>query len=637
MLDKAKDVLKAVWGYDSFRNPQDLIIQAVLDGKDTLALMPTGGGKSLCYQVPALVQENMTIVISPLIALMKDQVYHLKERNVLADAIYSGMNFKEIERIFNNSIFGNTKLLYMSPERLFTPYAIEKISQMKVDLLAIDEAHCISQWGYDFRPAYLEIAKFRELHPDTPMLALTATATKRVVEDIQDKLKFIGRHVIKSSFYRGNLAYVTIEESNKRRRLLSVLKNVKGSAVVYANTRRQCKELASFIHHNGISVDFYHAGLEKTERNTRQEDWLQGKTRVIVATNAFGMGIDHPHVRSVIHMSPPASLEAYFQEAGRAGRDGEKAYAVLMFDGKDLVQLKEYFNQSFPDISEIKSIYHALGSYLKVAIGAHPEESFDFEIHSFIQNYGFPVQKVLQTLRILSEHGYLYITEAVFIPSRLIFNVSQEELYDFILRKPKDGEILKTLLRIFQGVFEHNVSIDEYKVAQFLKIRKQDLILKLKQLHMQGLILYTPTKDFPQLIYLCPREDIKNLAIDVQKINLLKKWKEEMLESVIKYTTTFICRSMQLLDYFDEVKEEPCGICDVCLELAKSKKYRMRFDEIKSEILEKGIVNTGITAEELNRIYKGNDRSILKDVLQFLSDEQFIYQEGNLFFTIKKK
>lgn len=635
LIDQAESVLQKIWGYEKFRYPQELIIQSVLQGKDTLALMPTGGGKSICYQVPAMLYDGVTIVISPLIALMKDQVYQLSRRNIVADAIFSGMSFKDMERIFDNCIFGSKRLLYISPERLQTKFALAKIAQMQVSLLAVDEAHCISQWGYDFRPAYLQIARFREMHPGVPILALTATATARVVEDIQEKLQFKERNCIRATFRRPNLAYIVQKETDKRSKMISVLKNVPGSSIVYAPTRRMCKEICQFLLQQGIEAEYYHAGLDKAERSERQDQWISGKVRVMVATNAFGMGIDHAQVRSVIHYFPPGSLEAYFQEAGRAGRDGQKSYAVLLYDEGDLSQLRNTYEEGYPNLSEIKKFYHAIGSYLKVAVGAQPEDSLDFELSDFLSKYDFDPKRAIEILRILEQNDLLYITDSVFIPSKLTFTCSSEDLYDYMLKNPKDGDILRAMLRIFQGVFDQTVSIDEFKLAKFLHKPKVDIVAQLAKLHALGLINYIPTKDKPQIFYCTARVDSKYLHIDMKKVKQLWDWKLEMLKSVDRYLTQSECRSTMLLAYFGELDSTECGKCDVCLEKIKLKKYEKHFEQIKNLITkDKKLWLNGKPAIEWKAMFKGIELKIAMDVIQYLVEEEIIEQkDGKLYFS----
>ncbi|MDX1667335.1 MAG: ATP-dependent DNA helicase RecQ, partial [Saprospiraceae bacterium] len=463
-------ILEKYWGYDSFRPPQEKVIRSVLRNEDTLVLMPTGGGKSICYQVPALCREGLCIVVSPLIALMNDQVYQLRKRNVPAAAVHSGMSYSDIDRILDNCIYGQTRLLYLSPERLSTDLAQERISRMNVNLLAVDEAHCISQWGYDFRPAYLEIAQIRELIPDTPLLALTATATPTVAEDIQDKLEFRKAHLIKSSFHRPRLAYVVLEEEGKFSKIKKILDGVPGPSIVYVRSRRGTKEIAARLKREGLSADFYHAGLDTESRDAKQTAWIRGEVRIMVATNAFGMGIDKSNVRSVIHHDPPDSLEAYFQEAGRAGRDGKKAYAILLYHGSDRIRLERQFSRSYPEIEEVKRVYRALGSYFQLAVGAGKGESFDFDLTEFGRTYDLDTLTTYHALRILEQSGFIVLTEAVYVPATLMVRIGKEELYDYLLKNAKLDKLLKTILRTYQGAFKHHVRIREKQLARFLKI-----------------------------------------------------------------------------------------------------------------------------------------------------------------------
>jgi len=625
MSPTALDILSKYWGYNAFREPQDRIIESVVSGIDTLALMPTGGGKSICYQVPALMGDGITIVISPLIALMKDQVYQLKKRNIQAEAIYSGMHYNEIDRIFSNCVYGNVKLLYISPERLKTRLAEARIRQMKVDLLAIDEAHCISQWGYDFRPAYMEIFNFREWHPEVPFLALTATATPRVINDIQERLQFSKKHVIRSSFYRSNLAYVVSYEEDKRSKLLDILNKIQGSGIVYAHTRRMCKEIAVFLRQHKFSVDYYHAGLDRIARSQKQDDWISGKTRIIVATNAFGMGIDHPHVRLVVHLQPPPNLEAYFQEAGRAGRDGQKAFSVLIYNEYDLTKLDEFFESSYPNITEIRSVYQGIGSYHKIAYGVLPEDSIDFDLVRFAAHYQLNPMMVLNALRILQENNYLYVTEAVFVPSKLVFNVNKEEFYNHLLTNPEDAELMRTLLRIYQGIFDQETSIDEYKLASFLKISRDNLVQKLNKLSQLEIIRYVPSKDAPQLVFLTPRIQIEGLVIDMVQYRNLKQWRRSMLDAVIRFVKTPQCRSQLLLQYFGEDISSECRICDVCVNKQKqSKSQGIELQDLNKQIIQV-IQNQGCTFKELKHQLKSYTEDSITKGLQFLIDEEVIY------------
>ncbi|MCB0586106.1 MAG: ATP-dependent DNA helicase RecQ, partial [Phaeodactylibacter sp.] len=419
MENSPLEILKKYWGYDGFRPLQEDIIRSVLEGKDTLALMPTGGGKSICYQVPALCREGICIVVSPLIALMKDQVENLKQRNIPAEAIYSGMHYRDIDRILDNCVYGNIKLLYLSPERLTTELARVRIQKMKASLLAVDEAHCVSQWGYDFRPPYLQIAEMREVLPGVPILALTATATPEVARDIQEKLAFRQENLLQKSFERPNLSYSVLHEEDKLKKLAEILHRVPGSGIVYVRSRRRTKEIARYLQRQKIRADFYHAGLDTEERSRKQEEWMNNKSRVVVSTNAFGMGIDKPDVRVVVHMELPDSLEAYFQEAGRAGRDGRKSYAVLLYNDSDRQNLERRFEQSFPGLKEVQRVYRALGSYFQLATGSGEGQSFDFEIVEFARNFQIKIVQAYSCLKILEQAGWIVLTDAVFVPSSL--------------------------------------------------------------------------------------------------------------------------------------------------------------------------------------------------------------------------
>ncbi|MBK7870207.1 MAG: RecQ family ATP-dependent DNA helicase [Saprospiraceae bacterium] len=627
-MDTPLNILKKFWGYDAFRTLQTDIIQSVLDGKDTLALMPTGGGKSICFQVPALCQEGICIVISPLIALMKDQVHNLRQRNIPAAAIYSGMHSIEIDRTFDNCVYGNIKLLYLSPERLVTDLARERISRMHVNLLAIDEAHCISQWGYDFRPPYLEIANIRELLPKAPMLALTATATPEVVEDIQEKLQFKSKNAFQKSFARSNLAYVVLNEEGKMEKLLDILKKVKGSGVVYVRNRRKTKEIAQFLIQKGISADFYHAGLQPEERSEKQDAWIENQTRIMVSTNAFGMGIDKPDVRVVVHMELPDSLEAYFQEAGRAGRDGKKSYAVLLYNHNDRQSLEKNYALAFPEINEIRRVYHALGSYYQLAIGAGAGLSYDFDMISFGKNFQLEPIKTLHALKTLEQAGWLTLSEAVYTPASLLVKVSKEELYDYQLRHPKHDLILKAILRSYQGTFSHFVNIRESQLASFLKISTEEVIKTLHLLHKDNIIEYLPQSDQPQLTFLRDRVDSNDLTIDHQLYEFRRKRHWERIQKAIAYAEEPICRSRQLLNYFGEKNDKDCGICDVCLGRTKADLSNADYDAIKNKIQEK-LNEKVITLEQLMSGFSSVSHEKVLRVLEYLLDEGFVIQEGS--------
>jgi ATP-dependent DNA helicase RecQ len=617
------DILQQYWGYDQFRPAQLETIQSVLEGTDTLTLLPTGGGKSICFQVPALCKPGICIVVSPLIALMKDQVESLQKRGIRAAAIYSGMHYSEIDRILDNCIHGDIKLLYLSPERLTTELAVERIKQMNVNLLTVDEAHCISQWGYDFRPPYLEIAAIREWMPGVPVLALTATATPPVVEDIQEKLAFKDQQVFQNSFVRSNLAYVVLQEEDKEGKLVEILKKIKGTAVVYARNRRKTKEVAWMLRQRGIQADFYHAGLSTEVRAARQEAWINDRCRVIVSTNAFGMGIDKPNVRVVVHLDLPDSMEAYFQEAGRAGRDGKKAYAVLLYNSMDPKRLEQQYQLAFPPMEEIRRVYRALGSYLQLAVGSGQHQIFDFDIIPFCQAFQLKATRTLSCLKILELEGWLTLTDAVFVPSMLKIIVSKDELYDYQLRNPKLDAILKTILRTYQGAFNNYIRIREGQLAKFLKQSVSRLQSALEKMHREGIIHYQPQKDKPQLILLQERVDADNLTIDQQLYNFRKNRHYERIQKAINYAEQAVCRSQQLLRYFGETDSPKCGICDVCLGRTKSEVSTDEYDRYKAKI-QRLLQKEALTLEELVGSFAPKRENQVLRVLEHLLDEGFV-------------
>ncbi|MEM6394960.1 MAG: ATP-dependent DNA helicase RecQ [Bacteroidota bacterium] len=558
-------ILQKHWGYASFRPGQQEIITSVLKGHDTLALLPTGGGKSICYQVPALALEGVTIVVSPLIALMKDQVQQLQVRGIVADALYSGMRKSDIDRILDNAVYGNLKLLYLSPERLQTDLARERVSRMPLSLIAVDEAHCISQWGYDFRPPYLEIARIRELQPEVPIIAVTATATPEVVEDIQQHLSFKeGHELFQKSFERKNLNYVVRETADKGSQLIRLLKNVPGSSIVYVRSRRKTTEIAQALGRFHFKAAAYHAGLEPDERDKRQADWIEDRIRVMVATNAFGMGIDKPDVRSVVHWELPDSPEAYFQEAGRAGRDGEDAYALLMYQDRDAELMLKRHQQTYPEVEEIRRVYRALGSYLQLAVGAGKMESFDFQLDQFAKTYSLDRLLVYYSLRALEKAGYLLLSDAIHQPARLRFLTTKEQLYDYQLKNPQLNKLLKSILRTSQGAFSEPVRLREGNLANFLGLTQERLQTTFKKLAGEGIIEYYPTKDTPQITLLTERLEAENLDLDIKNYHFRRDRDRQRIEVMIGYATQNHCRSLQLLQYFGEEKNETCGQCDVC-------------------------------------------------------------------------
>ena len=621
-------VLQEYWGYSSFRPLQETIIQSVLKGDDTLALMPTGGGKSICFQVPALCKEGICIVVSPLIALMKDQVANLQQRNISAVAIYSGMRFADIDRTLDNCVYGNIKLLYLSPERLKTDIVRERIDRMNVNLIAVDEAHCISQWGYDFRPPYLEIAEIRDLLPDVPVLALTATATPQVVEDIQDKLAFKDKLVFQKSFTRQNLAYVVLHEENKRMKLLDVLRKVKGSGIVYVRNRKGTQEIARYLQEQGIRADFYHAGLNSEQRNRKQDAWMNNQIRIMVSTNAFGMGIDKADVRIVVHMDLPDSLEAYFQEAGRGGRDGKKSYSVLLYEQEDKAKLLYNFENSFPNLTEIRQVYRALGSYCQLAIGGGEGRSFDFEILEFIKNFQLDAFKTFACLKTLEKEGWIALSEAVFVPSSIKIKVGKDELYDYQLKHPKFDLLLKSILRLTSGAFHHYVNVQERKFAQFLKISVGQLTQSFQHLHRENIIDYRPQKDKPQLVFLQNRIPAEDLTIDHKTYSFRKEQYHYRITKAIEYAERATCRSRQLLQYFGEVDSTACGVCDVCTGRTQSDMSPADYDRYKNKI-KMMLKRENLTEEELLEAFAPKRQEQVIKALEFLLDEGIIDKENH--------
>ncbi|MGX1640173.1 RecQ family ATP-dependent DNA helicase [Sphingobacterium sp. NPDC055431] len=558
-------ILKEFWGYDKFRPLQEEIIHEILLGNDTLALMPTGGGKSICFQVPAMLEEGICIVISPLIALMKDQVENLRKRNIPAIAIYSGMSHREVDIALDNCIFGNIKFLYLAPERLYNDMVKERIRHMKVNLFAIDEAHCISQWGYDFRPSYLELIKLRELQPKVPILALTATATPKVVEDIQEKLGFAKPNVLSKSFRRENLGYMVFKEDNKMGRMLKIISKVGGTGIVYVRNRRETQEVARYLLNHGIPADYYHAGLDMQSRSKKQDAWTSNQVRVIVATNAFGMGIDKPDVRFVIHLDIPDSLEAYYQEAGRAGRDGKKAFPVLLYQQADRNELWENIDLSFPDFQYIQQVYHHLCNYFQIAYGAGKGLTYDFDVVDFAKKYKLDVVKTLSSLKFLERDKWLSLSEAVYIPARIKFEVDFQELYKFQVQSAQYDPLIKAILRIYGGVFDYYVPINEFEIAKKLSKPYEEIVRMMRYLQQQELMTYVAKTDSPQLQFLQPRVDYKNLYIDTAFIAERKLIKEDQVKAIYHYLDSKDCRSLSLQHYFGEEAKEPCGVCDLCV------------------------------------------------------------------------
>lgn len=583
-----QEILKQYWGYDHFRGIQEEIIHSIGDGKDTLGLMPTGGGKSITFQVPALAKDGLCLVITPLIALMKDQVQNLKSRGIKALAIYSGMSRQEIIITLENCIFGNYKFLYISPERLNTEIFRAKLLKMKISMITVDESHCISQWGYDFRPAYLKIAEIRELLPGAPVLALTATATPEVVKDIQMRLHFQEENVFKMSFERKNLAYIIRKTENKTGELLHILRRMPGSAIIYVRNRRRTKEITELLHNEGITADFYHAGLDDATKDLRQQRWQTGESRVIVATNAFGMGIDKPDVRIVIHLDLPDSIEAYFQEAGRAGRDGEKAYAVILYSKSDQTTLHKRMPDTFPEKEYIKQVYEHLQYYYQMAMGDGQDCIREFNIEDFCRKFKYFPVPVDSALKILTQAGYLEYTDEQDNASRLRFSVHRDELYKLRELGEDMDTLIQTILRSYTGLFTDYAFINEESLATRTGLTRRQIYELLIRLAKLRIISYVPRKKTPFIIYTRERVERHHLQILPSVYEERKERYEKRIEAMLDYVTNdTVCRSRMLLHYFGESNEHNCGECDTCIRLRNQKNSdRTSTKELAEQILQ---------------------------------------------------
>jgi ATP-dependent DNA helicase RecQ len=604
------------------------IILSALDKKDTLALLPTGGGKSVCFQVPALAMEGLCVVVTPLIALMKDQVEGLKKKNIKAAAIYSGMTSYEIDVTVSNAKHGDLKFLYLSPERLETDIILQNIEKMRVSLLAVDEAHCISQWGYDFRPAYLNIANIRDRIPGVPVLALTATATPLVVDDIQEKLKFREKNVYQQSFERKNLAYVVQKEENKMTRLLRITGNIKGSGIVYVRNRRGTVEIADFLNKNKVSADYYHAGLDNRTRSARQENWMHGKTRVMVSTNAFGMGIDKPDVRFVVHLDVPDSLEAYFQEAGRGGRDGKQSWAAMLYDSADLLEAPKNLERQFPEIQFIRQVYHALGNYFQLAIGSGKDTAFDFDYRDFCSNYNLDTTKTRYGLKFLEKEGYIMISDLIDTDSKVFISAKKEDLYKFQVENVKFDKFIKTLLRSYTGLFTEFVNISEDEIAKRIGGTTASAINMLNALQQYEILRYKQRKSLPQLVFLTERLDGRNISLSAENYSVLLENSRARLAAILQYLNNNTkCRSIQLLAYFGEQQSVRCGKCDVCIERNKIELSELEFDTVLDQI--KPLLKQGpLSLKELAGSVKGaNEEKIIKVVQWLLDNEKISYDK----------
>ena len=587
MTDKYLQILKQYWGFDNFRGIQRDIVESIGSGKDTLGLMPTGGGKSITFQVPALAQEGVCIVITPLIALMKDQVQHLRNRGIMAAAIYSGMSRPEIVTTLENCILGDTKLLYVSPERIASPLFITKLGHMKVSFITVDEAHCISQWGYDFRPSYLHIADIRRLKPDAPVLALTATATHQVIDDIQDRLSFSQKNVFRMSFERKNLAYVVRETEDKIGEMTHILQTMTGCSIVYVRSRKQTKEISDLLNKNNISATFYHAGLEPRVKDERQKLWSNDEVRVMVATNAFGMGIDKPDVRMVIHITAPSSIEAYFQEAGRAGRDGQKAYAVLLHQKSDNAKLRKRIDETFPDKEYIREAYNHIAYYYQIATGSGAGYTNLFDIDRFCRNFHHFPTLLLSALKILQRAGYIECDMDPDASCRLMFLVDRDKLYRIPSASENEERLLNMLLRTYSGLFTDYAYIDDELLAHRAGLTRQQVYLIFKSLNQRHIIHFIPQRKLPTITYTVDRVDGDQLILGPDVYDDRKEQFTKRIEAVIAYANNQDqCRSRQLLAYFDEQRTTDCGMCDVCIDHKRQQNSEQRVHVAQEKIMQ---------------------------------------------------
>lgn len=635
--EKIYQILQQYWKYNSFRPLQEEIILSVLSGKDTLALLPTGGGKSLCFQVPGMAIENqMTLVISPLIALMQDQVMNLKKRSIAAAFINSTMHSKEVEKVIQNAIDNEYKFLYVSPERLETQQFIEILPELKIGLLAVDEAHCISQWGYDFRPSYLKIADIRKhlYNPNIPTMALTASATQKVIEDIAQKLELKSPNIFKQSFARKNLHYIVLYDANKMERIQKIIQKVGGAGIIYVRSRNKTKEMAEVLNSKGIKADYYHAGLSGEEKYFKQQKFIENQYQVMVATNAFGMGIDKPDVRYVIHYELSDSLESYFQEAGRGGRDLKTSYAVLLYTEADKEKLWRMYEESFPTIEQIKSVYNHICNYYELAIDEGEGMVFDFDIRAISELYKIPMNVLFHSIKFLEMFELISVEEEHYHPSQVFIDSSKKDIYDFYLRYPEYEEIFKVLLRSYDGILSQFVFINENEMAARIKRDKKFVVQQLKFLDKEGMLHYKPMTGFPKITFLKDRILLSKLKVNEELYYFLKERRKFLTEKMIEYAEQkHTCRQEFLLHYFDELNTEPCGYCDVCLERKRLKNIEILKDKVFHFFQQK---NQPMRIEEICNHFTQYSIDLVIQAIREMLDDNILISDKNEKISIKK-
>jgi ATP-dependent DNA helicase RecQ len=630
-MDKLETILSQYWGYNSFRPLQKEIIESVLQGKDTLALLPTGGGKSICFQVPALAKDGLCIVISPLIALMKDQVEALHRKNIDAAAIYTGMPFHQVKDILQMAVNEKLKFLYLSPERLETKLFLEYLPGMDVQLIAVDEAHCISQWGYDFRPSYLKIKELRSELKGIPVLAVTASATPLVQDDICKQLEFRNHHIYKGSFLRPNVSFSVFKVDSRINKILQILRNVQGCAIVYCKSRKITQETAQLLQLHHITADYYHAGLSNDERSKRQEAWLQNKTNVIVCTNAFGMGIDKPDVRVVIHHDMPDCLENYYQEAGRAGRDGQKSYAVLLFEDKDLVEAANASSIRFPSIEEVKKVYRSLVNYLQLPSGSGELKWMDFDLQDFVKTFQLNMHTAIYALKTLEQEGWVNYAEQIFLPAKAVFTANKERLMEFEQQQPQLEPLVKALLRNYGGIFDMETFISEKQLVTFIKTDLDTVKQSLYQLHQQGIIDYSPQKDKAQLQFRENRPAVEDLFINPHNRLQRKEQFELRVKAMIHYVTDEnICRSKVIGNYFGDESIEDCGVCDVCLRKKGNELSPEEFERILSILTEKASGSGIVVKDFLAKMGSRQKERVWKVIHHLVAEEKVVLSRDGL-------